>query len=65
MAEGEENHLRGICREICFEDQVVLMRLGEDRRMKIVVHRRLPSNWKPCADMTPEEERPPHVDPEA
>jgi conjugative transfer ATPase len=54
-----ENHLRGICKEGgLFEDQEVLDAPwgGKIRRMKIVVYRRLPSNWKPYADMTPEEE---------
>tara|TARA_R110002167_G_scaffold204404_11_gene408602 strand:+ start:15872 stop:18856 length:2985 start_codon:yes stop_codon:yes gene_type:complete len=54
-----EAHLRGICKEGgLFDDKEVLDAPwgGKIRRIKIVVYRRLPSNWKPYAGMTPEEE---------
>lgn len=54
-----EAHLRGICKEGgLFEDKEVLDAPwgGKIRRIKMVVYRRLPANWKSYADMTPEEE---------
>lgn len=54
-----EKHLRGICKEGgLFEDKEVLDSFwgGKIRKIKIVVYRRLPSNWKSYAGMTPEEE---------
>ena len=54
-----EAHLRGICKEGgLFEDKEVLDAPwgGKIRRIKMVVYRRLPANWKSYAGMTPEEE---------
>jgi len=54
-----ESHLRGICKEGgLFEDKEVLDAPwgGKIRRIKMVVYRRLPANWKSYAGMTPEEE---------
>ncbi len=54
-----EAHLRGICKEGgLFEDKEVLDAPwgGKIRRIKMVIYRRLPANWKPYADMTPEDE---------
>jgi len=53
-----EKHLRGICKEGgIFEDEEILDGPwgGKIRRIKMVVYRRLPKNWKPYAGMTPEE----------
>lgn len=54
-----EKHLRGICKEGgLFEDKEVLDAPwgGKIRRIKMVVYRRLPPNWKAYSGMTPEEE---------
>jgi conjugative transfer ATPase len=54
-----ESHLRGICKESgLFEDKEVLDApwSGKIRRIKMVVYRRLPANWKSYSGMTPEEE---------
>lgn len=54
-----EAHLRGICKEDgLFEDKEVLDAKwgGKIRRVKMVVYRRLPNNWKSFSGMTPAEE---------
>lgn len=54
-----EKHLRGICKEGgLFHDSEVLDAPwgGKIRRIKMVVYRRLPSNWKSYSGMSPEEE---------
>jgi conjugative transfer ATPase len=54
-----ESHLRGVCKEGgLFDDKEVLDAPwgGSIRRVKIVIYRRLPKNWKSYAGMTPEEE---------
>ena len=54
-----ETHLRGICREEgLFEDTEVLDAPwgGKIRRIKMVIYRRLPKNYKSYSGMTPEEE---------
>lgn len=54
-----EAHIRGICKEGgLFEDKEVLDAPwgGKIRRVKMVIYRRLPSNWKSYTGMTPSEE---------
>lgn len=54
-----EGHIRGICKEGgLFDDKEVLDAPwgGKIRRVKMVVYRRLPSNWKSYTGMTPAEE---------
>ena len=54
-----ENHLLGISKEggLFYDNEVMDANWGgKMRRMKVVIYRRLPRNWKSEQDMTPEEE---------